>query len=1376
MNSLKHLFFGLLLISFTHGQLAAQVSSYKFEVGQETYTEITSATTLFSGQFTHQVSSAIQIPSFKYNNKFYDSIYVSSNGYVSFGPYAPEYFQYYPFSNYMEDEGIILGFAFQLWGYAHPNASISYKLTSSKLVIQYKDLQRNYISSGQDKINFQIHLNYSDYSIKLIYGDCSPGKGSYQPQVGLLGSHVNDYLALEVRYSGESWTNPSLANYKKGFCYFDSDDTRFQPPSGLTYTFYPSDIKKKCDIEHHMPYSFEHFAETNSVSDILDDGQYIWCGTSGGLIKRHRITGQILAKYDVNNGLPYPTVLSLAKDNQGYLWISCGRSIVKFDGKNFEIHDNRTSNGILSGSSLGSLTFDWNGNLWVSSYWGGGVYMYDGLKWYNFNTQNSAISDDNARGMAIDNHNNLWVGTYGGGVNKFDGKSWTNYTTSNSNIPSDYVTLIEPGNGDTLWMAFNTWDPYPAAKGIAYFINGSFTNFTTSNSNIHNDHIDGLGLGPNGKIWAGGYGGGVSSFDGNTWRQYSTYNSGLPNQIVYTIMTDNTGALWFGTNRGIARFYNNQWMSKVNENEIVGNEIYRIIPDNSGNIWISTNNGLSKYSNGNWSTPFVRQWLFAAAIDNSGNIWLGKLGGIQTKFNPINNTYQDYYILNKTTNDIFVDNQGNVWYASSGDGVAKYDGSTWTKYNTSNSQLPHDDVRAITQDNNGDMWFVTWGGGASKFDGTNWTIYNASNSGITRDYLFDITIGANGDIWIAQDYSGVMLYRNNSWGRYTASIAGLISESVTSLFYNSKTGNMWFGSGDGITCYDGRNYTSYSTRNGLPEERINSIYIDNNDNLWLGTIGGITKLSYQKPFVDFFATTACYPAKTQLTDVSCNVDMSTTFEWDIDNDGEYELIGKNQYYAFPNYGIYPIKLRVSNNDQVDSFTKNVTVGLKPQIQLSPDNTASICSGQSQLLSTSITNYNSQFTYDYYWNTGDSVGSISVSEEGKYKVRAGIDECYSDWDSVDLKVSVPFDSAEICMVSVDEYTGKNMVIWERHANRGIASYNIYKLYGSNYMPIGNVGISQLSVFIDQSSDPDTRAARYAISVVDTCGNESAISPFHQTIQLGASQGVKPNTAVLDWTEYIDESGDFQPDWYYIYKGSHPTALQLFDSVSATFTEWNDTNAVGALYYQVSVVKPDLCSPSVFRAQNYGGPFSQSMSNMKDYGQDQNDYLEVSPSYQYIAKKNGSSTTFNIFTNLDSFKVECNESWLDISVNELAKFFIVTANSEATTERTATITVSGGGIAPVNVTLVQGETVSLFEGEIDDVVKVFPNPSSGKLFVRVEGGNEFELKVIDLNGKTHLQNRFSANINNELDLHNLAKGIYLIQILNEQGIKIRRIVMK
>ena len=106
----------------------------------------------------------------------------------------------------------------------------------------------------------------------------------------------------------------------------------------------------------------------------------------------------------------------------------------------------------------------------------------------------------------------------------------------------------------------------------------------------------------------------------------------------------------------------------------------------------------------------------------------------------------------------------DVWFGTNS-GVSKFDGTTWTTYNTSNSELVYNRVEAIAVDDvEGNIWFGTrWG--ASKFDGSNWTIYDNIR------FISAIAIDQEGNIWFGTRLNdgagyGVSKFDGENWTTY----------------------------------------------------------------------------------------------------------------------------------------------------------------------------------------------------------------------------------------------------------------------------------------------------------------------------------------------------------------------------------------------------------------------------------------------------------------------------------------------------------------------------------------------------------------------------------------------------------------------------------
>jgi hypothetical protein len=166
----------------------------------------------------------------------------------------------------------------------------------------------------------------------------------------------------------------------------------------------------------------------------------------------------------------------------------------------------------------------------------------------------------------------------------------------------------------------------------------------------------------------------------------------------------------------------------------------------------------------------------------------------------------------------------------------------------------------------------------------------------------------------------------------------------------------------------------------------------------------------------------------------------------------------------------------------------------------------------------------------------------------------------------IPVFYTFQNEEICLVSVDTLAWKNKVMWEGTAGVGTEKFRIYKESTFNvYDLIGEVPYGSQTFYVDAGSNPESHSDRYKISVVDTCGSESELSYYHNTMNLIVS--VFGSTMGLSWTQYATEDGSYTPSSYYIYKGPTPTSMQLLTTVSGSQNTYNDVNVFDLQFYMI-----------------------------------------------------------------------------------------------------------------------------------------------------------------------------------------------------------------
>jgi len=65
----------------------------------------------------------------------------------------------------------------------------------------------------------------------------------------------------------------------------------------------------------------------------------------------------------------------------------------------------------------------------------------------------------------------------------------------------------------------------------------------------------------------------------------------------------------------------------------------------------------------------------------------------------------------------------------------------------------------LAVDAHGNIWAATGGGGLTRFDGKNWTMYDTSNSRLPDNNVYSLAIDAQGSVWIGTESGGLAVYR-----------------------------------------------------------------------------------------------------------------------------------------------------------------------------------------------------------------------------------------------------------------------------------------------------------------------------------------------------------------------------------------------------------------------------------------------------------------------------------------------------------------------------------------------------------------------------------------------------------------------------------------
>ncbi len=144
------------------------------------------------------------------------------------------------------------------------------------------------------------------------------------------------------------------------------------------------------------------------------------------------------------------------------------------------------------------------------------------------------------------------------------------------------------------------------------------------------------------------------------------------------------------------------------------------------------------------------------------------------------------------------------------------------------------------------------------------------------------------------------------------------------------------------------------------------------------TFNIVAPIACTTPVPDFTFSNALAGQPVVFGNISSNVNSSTTYSWDIFNDNTIDFTTFSSAYIFPNAGVFPVKLTVSNGGNcISSVIHYITIGaiLSNQLTASPSN--EFCAGDSVVLSAPSGS-------NYQWNNGETTQSIVVKSSGNYQ--------------------------------------------------------------------------------------------------------------------------------------------------------------------------------------------------------------------------------------------------------------------------------------------------------------------------------------------------------------------------------------------------------
>jgi ligand-binding sensor domain-containing protein len=282
---------------------------------------------------------------------------------------------------------------------------------------------------------------------------------------------------------------------------------------------------------------------------------------------------------------------------------------------------------------------------------------------------------------------------------------------------------------------------------------------------------------------------------------------------------------------------NPEWLNYTN-----GDEVFAIV-SSGNNLWIGTDGGLVKldktteeitfYNRANANLP--DNHIRSLALDSSGYLWIGTQYSGIGKFNGNNcqvfNTTNSNLPHDQWNTAIAIDPKGKIWIGSLMF-LTIVDGAIWKSYETGNPLSAYFSINDIKFAKNGDQWIAaSWGLG--KFAGDSLIQGYAE----IKKEILSLAVDKNDTLWIGTNGSGLMKFNGQNYTVFDTSNSDIPGNIIHDMKFDAN-GYLWLATENGLVKFDGSNWIIYNSQNsGLPTNFIYRIEIDKDDIIWIGTIG-----------------------------------------------------------------------------------------------------------------------------------------------------------------------------------------------------------------------------------------------------------------------------------------------------------------------------------------------------------------------------------------------------------------------------------------------------------------------------------------------------------------------------------------------------------
>ncbi len=387
-----------------------------------------------------------------------------------------------------------------------------------------------------------------------------------------------------------------------------------------------------------------------------------------------------------------------------------------------------------------------------------------------------------------DREHNLWISTFGG-ISRFNGREFTNYDV-NDGLDGVATSLMQDGAGN-MWfggMSLNYFDGKKIRRAVK--------------PDLYREHyFHHLSRTADGTLW------GVL---GNQLFKIQNLKIQLvnigPALDVHALATDSKGDLFASVaGHGIFVLTKGKWNQLVafperHEKLMVRRILFDRYVKNK--IYLQSFDEILEVVDGRikpFSNPRIKDVkgsLISMKQDDSGALWICTTTGLysvsETSFRHFksSNGFTDNQV-----NDISVDNAGNVWLATEGSGIFRYNGDMYMRFDQTQG-LPNEVIMSLAGNQRSGIWMGTFGGGLIHYKDNKIRTFKIPSEEPRAQTIFCLYFDKKDALWIGTLKAGLWKYAQ---GRFSLAGKGKAGPALVNGMVGDSKGTVWVTSPEG--CY-----------------------------------------------------------------------------------------------------------------------------------------------------------------------------------------------------------------------------------------------------------------------------------------------------------------------------------------------------------------------------------------------------------------------------------------------------------------------------------------------------------------------------------------------------------------------------------------------